>query len=414
MADIVRKATIVLGLETGDVKIEVPDLGPVLKAREKEAELVKKVAGAEEELATAEQKRTKAITATVEKKTRATKGLLDDIEKLDREFEKKFDNFDAGLKKIIDEEKKFVDNTLSSANQFIGATEQMGDGAFLLARSVALLSADSEEDFQAMIKNLVLVQGAFDLFKGSSQIIRGVIANMQALRAASAGVVAVLGPAGIAFAALTAAGAGLAFAFRDSTADIDKNTDSLNRNRNAVDASKSARKQFEKKLRIVAGVDENEFQIANLAKSIHGTSLSLTGGRSVLRADDSNETLNRLGLDRGDLIKQERIIEQKLINDIVSFKSFADPKLERLEKQSEQASVLLEREIDKDAKARGVSDREINTPGELKASEELAKLTRELAEFSRVYSATIQEANDAISVFGAELDAIHAGDISTP
>jgi hypothetical protein len=60
-----------------------------------------------------------------------------------------------------------------------------GEGAFTLARGIAFLSADSEKELQQIIKNVAMVQGAFDIFKGGFEVTKGLTESLMHLKEAT-------------------------------------------------------------------------------------------------------------------------------------------------------------------------------------------------------------------------------------
>ena len=77
-----------------------------------------------------------------------------------------------------------TDNSLRAGEGFKAA----GEGAFTLARGVAFMSTGSGEEMDKIVKKIAKVQGAFDLFKGSTETIKGLIEGSRALRTVTAGV----------------------------------------------------------------------------------------------------------------------------------------------------------------------------------------------------------------------------------
>jgi len=83
---------------------------------------------------------------------------------------------------LNDAKTELIDNNIKSAEAF----KKVGDGAFTTARGMVLLFASSEESAQEMLQAVAAVQGAFDLFKGSTDVVVGLVEGMRALRGATA------------------------------------------------------------------------------------------------------------------------------------------------------------------------------------------------------------------------------------
>lgn len=75
---------------------------------------------------------------------------------------------------------KIVENNLKAADSFRTA----GEGVFVLTRGIALL-AFQDDDLLIVLRRVALIQGAFDTFKGSIEIIRGTREAITALTAAT-------------------------------------------------------------------------------------------------------------------------------------------------------------------------------------------------------------------------------------
>lgn len=136
----------------------------------------------------------KAVDELAEKTTKAQKAIED------------------ATKAANDSARKATDQTLAVGDNL----KRAGEGAFVFARGVAFMASSSDEDFQRMVQNVAKVQGAFDLFKGATDVIGGSVKALQSYRAASEAAAAA--DAARAVAANTAAAASAASATASGTA----------------------------------------------------------------------------------------------------------------------------------------------------------------------------------------------------
>lgn len=178
MAETIKTGTIVINLKSGTVDLKAPDIGPILKAREKEAELTKQIEKETQNVIKAENARYQAS------------------ERMERQI-------------------------FSAESRQIAAMREIGTGAFQLTRAFVLLGVDGDESLAKLILGLTRVQAAFDVFKGMTAIVDGfrkaidaaALANIQLAvaegRAATAAEAAALGY-GATAGALGAVLAGLA------------------------------------------------------------------------------------------------------------------------------------------------------------------------------------------------------------
>ena len=132
---------------------------------------------------------------------------------------------ESAVSKAIGANHRYVENMFQVGDSL----KQGGEGAFIFARGMALLTSDTEENYKALIQNIAITQGFFDVTKGSFEFIKGGavayrtataaggiyaltmqgVAGAQALvattaAAASTAVKALWGPIGIAVAAVGA------------------------------------------------------------------------------------------------------------------------------------------------------------------------------------------------------------------
>ena len=228
MGEVIRNVIVRYKLEAIDSQVKVPNVKPGIKA-----------------------------IATVDKKIEeSTKSKIQNEMKVEAQVEKT-------TKSVVRQAKSVKDFSLKAKSQMISAGEgfrSAAEGAFTMARGIAFLTASSDEDLQKMIRTIVKIQGAFDLFKGASQVITGVGRALVNLRQASeltaaantrlaasntfvattgagatASMIGLTGALGTLAIAAGAVGAVYLLLRLNSPADaIDKTTDSLNRNIEAM------------------------------------------------------------------------------------------------------------------------------------------------------------------------------------
>ncbi len=155
MSEVLRRGVIVIDLIGGKVEIPAPNIGPVLKARQEELKLVDQL--------------TVATLKALEAQDKLTKAAADDA-----------------AARAFQQQAQSQDKAAQSSQQLSAAYQNIGSGVFRLARATVLLGADSDESFQKMIRGLAYVQAGFDLFKGTTQIVKGLAAAETAMAAATA------------------------------------------------------------------------------------------------------------------------------------------------------------------------------------------------------------------------------------
>lgn len=86
------------------------------------------------------------------------------------------------MTKVEDASQKVRENNV----RLLESYQMVADGAFTAARGIALTFASSEENAEKLLQKITAIQGAFDLFRGSIQIIKGVSDALSVARAATA------------------------------------------------------------------------------------------------------------------------------------------------------------------------------------------------------------------------------------
>jgi len=97
------------------------------------------------------------------------------------------------------------DNLLDTNIKVAESYKKIGEGAFAAATGVAFLTTSSDEEMQKMLGTIAKVQGAFNLFKGSTDVVVGLVEAVRAARAASAASAAAVTAANTAQAASASA-----------------------------------------------------------------------------------------------------------------------------------------------------------------------------------------------------------------
>ena len=159
MSDAIRRGTIIIDLISGKVEMPQPKMGGVLVERQKEIDLVNALETAIKNAWAAQDK----LRETTEQTERARgaggggKGQSDHLAEQNRHLNEAVKNY-----------------------------SKVADGVFRLTRAAVLLGSSSDESFKKMIQGLAMVQGGFDLFKGTQQIVQALEKAQTALAKATA------------------------------------------------------------------------------------------------------------------------------------------------------------------------------------------------------------------------------------
>ena len=146
---IVKNAVIVLGVKQGKAVFKL-DLDPVLKARQKEVDLLKKTASAVDALVKEKRKEDNANKAT------------------------KKSGVDAAAEALRNQG-NIAKAGRATSKAIIESSHQAGEGLFTLTRGFVLLGVSGEENLRAVAEKLALVQGAFDVFRGITTVVKSAI-----------------------------------------------------------------------------------------------------------------------------------------------------------------------------------------------------------------------------------------------
>lgn len=147
----------------------------------------------------------------------------------------------------------------ASALRSAEALKQAGEGAFTFARGLALLGVTAESDLAKVVQQIARAQAAFDLYKGSVDVVKGVTESIESLkvatdsatasqallRAGASSLASVFAPAGILLAGIAAVG-GATFKLYSDWAKAQQSLeqsarDSIRRTRAEVRAAQAAR-----------------------------------------------------------------------------------------------------------------------------------------------------------------------------
>ncbi|MEX2169512.1 MAG: hypothetical protein WD851_09375 [Pirellulales bacterium] len=182
MATMIRDAVIRIGLQQIDAQLKAPDITPITAAQDEIRKQVEGLTAAHSELQQKQQEQVKAAQQALQAQS-------------------------------AEQEKHTATVTEANLRAF-ESFKKVGEGAFTAARGIALLSSNSDEDLQKMIRSIAAVQGAFDVFKGTTDVVQGGIQAYkefpEAIQAVTTAQIALnvamkANPVGIAVGAVTAA-----------------------------------------------------------------------------------------------------------------------------------------------------------------------------------------------------------------
>lgn len=175
---IVKNAVIVLGVKRGETDFNL-DLGPVLKARQKEVDLLKQTSqevSALVRLKREEEAANRAVQVSAQKSASAIAELVQ-VERDEavanmavQESAQKAASELAMLQQSADQA------AISFSTSLIGSVLQASNGLLTMARGFVLLGVSGEENLRAVAEKLAVVQGAVDMFSGAITVYKTVIA----------------------------------------------------------------------------------------------------------------------------------------------------------------------------------------------------------------------------------------------
>tara|TARA_B100000519_G_scaffold25799_1_gene18125 strand:+ start:25481 stop:27196 length:1716 start_codon:yes stop_codon:yes gene_type:complete len=174
---IVKNAVIVLGVKRGETDFNL-DLGPVLKARQKEVDLLKQTSqevSALVRLKKEEEAANRAVQVSAQKSASAIAELVQ-VEREEavaniavQESAQKAASELAMLQQTADQA------AISFSTSLIGSVLQASSGLLTMARGFVLLGVSGEENLRAVAEKLAVMQGAVDAFKGAISVYKTVI-----------------------------------------------------------------------------------------------------------------------------------------------------------------------------------------------------------------------------------------------
>lgn len=210
MADVIRDVVVRISLQQIDAALKVPDIKPLKDAQ---SELKKldmdrlKQAGdaalkASAEFRAAEQAKIDAAKAATEAamKQAAAINEVKEASARQRQFihevaeanKQAAKEYEAQQKMKADADAKAAQAAeAAAAKQRAGTlkvlevTGQLGEGTFQLARGFAFLATSTDDNFREMLATIAKFQGAFDLVKGGTVVIKGLMEGTVALKAAT-------------------------------------------------------------------------------------------------------------------------------------------------------------------------------------------------------------------------------------
>lgn len=214
MADATRSVVIRLALQQDESKIKVPGQtggggGPSGGDPKAQADAQKKAVAELAELRRQKSKEAEKLAqdrakAEIEAEERSNRVIQDALNATARERLKEIkvaESLAAKRREMAVEAGNAARNQEDANRRAIAATREMGDAAFMAVRGFVMIGAANEQDAQKILKNLLLVQGLVDIYKGLSGVLIKVAEAYRAISTAA-------GAAAIAQRASAASGAG--------------------------------------------------------------------------------------------------------------------------------------------------------------------------------------------------------------
>ena len=154
MGDIVRRGKLILDLVAGKQELEAPDVKELLAAKDQQIQLEEK------------------LTAAVKDADEAQKALgkTEEQQEVPR---------GRAIRQLFEQSQ---------------ALQKLVSGSFQVARSLALMGASSEDSLNRMVRDLAAVQAGMDLFKGTTNIMRGLSSVLNLTAASTAALMRVANP----------------------------------------------------------------------------------------------------------------------------------------------------------------------------------------------------------------------------
>ena len=239
----------------------------------------------------------KAVADGAKKNTEAHKREADAVKK-----------FHAERLQARREEEDAIKRISQSQAQAATKLREVGEGAFTLARGLALTFTSTDEGLQKMLRNVAQVQGFFDIYKGGSKLVLDGASALGALEKAGGlasvamkGLSLAISPVGLGIAGVTAVVGGFAAAwafFKDDAPEY-------------VRASSGALKQLNRELEFA---EKNVGRFGSVTGREFRDFAARTGNRelsSSLIESEKNQTVFGAIKAQGDAEKRIQQIEQE-------------------------------------------------------------------------------------------------------
>lgn len=182
MSDVVRNVTIKLHIQQSDAKLTAPDVSPVTQA----AQQIETQFAAT--FAKMDQQASKTVSHSIQSMAKAhdpndvyavKAPEVSPVTAATNAIEASVSSNTTAAGSVK------VSGTLSSNLMQAGDAYKMaGEGAFHLARGIAFLNIEGEDELAKVVKKIMFYQGLFDIFKGGVDVVKGLYVGTKALAAA--------------------------------------------------------------------------------------------------------------------------------------------------------------------------------------------------------------------------------------
>ncbi|QDV78089.1 hypothetical protein [Botrimarina mediterranea] len=272
----------------------------------------------------------------------------------------------------IRREREINDSLLKSGD----ALKQAGDGAFAFARGLTLVGFEGSDSMEEVARAVASVQGKFDLFRGSIDILKGGVESARALGKAmelSGGPVSLLtsrfsaltgflGPTGLVAAGTVAAAAAIHSVFSILTVESEAATDRAERNlRDFISRSERLRARA-----------QNEFERDDAIRSRMTAEQQIASSRQALGGLGEGREFNITAEQQERRVNEQRLREIAEIRRItLGQESLSDRDVAMLDQQAQERQVIemrqqvidpakrkaeIEEELKKASRREGLSD----------------------------------------------------------
>lgn len=190
----IRDVTVRVRIVQDDAKLHLPEIAPV-------------TAGVHEA-----QRATQDLTQGFIDLRDVTASAYNLTDKLSQQATESKQREAEAIRKAAEDAERARAQTVQFGQQATDAFARAGQGAFTLARGVAFMAAGSNKELQQVLQSVALVQGGFDAFKGTVEVIKSVREGVQFFSNATKAAAAAQTVATVATTTQTAATTGLAAA----------------------------------------------------------------------------------------------------------------------------------------------------------------------------------------------------------